>query len=221
MDLSDAPNLCGLFVHGLSIDGASISVFDNAGRQVTVCATNSLAARLDELQFELGVGPSWEAMRTNSRIMVQDASAPGPNLPPLLGAALKDLDIRALFAFPMVLGAVVVGVVSLYRERDVLLTEHELAQAHGLVGRVTTPAVRLALRTAAMDVDSTTTVFAPAVRREVHQATGMILVQLDVSATEAFLRLRARAFSTSRSIQDIAHDVVTRVLDFRDVPNDG
>ncbi len=220
MDLSDAPNLCGLFVESISIDGASISVFDNAGRQVTVCATNPLAARLDELQFELGVGPSWEAMRTNSRVMVQDATTPGPNVPPLFGAALKELDARALFAFPMVLGAVVVGVVSLYRERDVLLTEPELAQAHEIVARVTASAVRLALRAAAMDVDSTTTVFAPAMRREVHQATGMILVQLDVSATEAFLRLRARAFATSRSIQDVAHDVVTRGLDFRDLPTD-
>jgi ANTAR domain/GAF domain len=220
MDLSDAPNLCGLFVDSLSIDGASISVFDNAGRQVTVCATNPLAARLDELQFELGVGPSWEAMHTNSRVLVQDVTEPGPNVPPLFGAALKALDVRALFAFPMVLGAVVVGVVSLHRERAVLLNNHELEHAATLVGSVTASAVRLALRTAAMDADSTTTVFGPAMRREVHQATGMILVQLDVSATEAFLRLRARAFATSRSIQDVAHDVVTHVLDFRDLPND-
>lgn len=46
----------------------------------------------------------------------------------------------------------------------------------------------------------------------------MILVQLDTSATEAFIRLRAHAFATGRSIQDVAHDVVTRVLDFGELP---
>jgi AmiR/NasT family two-component response regulator len=120
----------------------------------------------------------------------------------------------------MMLGVVVVGVVSLYRDRAELLTDSELEQTQALVERVTVSAVRLALRSAAMEAGPSDTVFAPAMRREVHQATGMILVQLDVSATEAFLRLRARAFTTSRSIQDIAHDVVSRVLDFRDLPSD-
>jgi AmiR/NasT family two-component response regulator len=57
-------------------------------------------------------------------------------------------------------------------------------------------------------------------RREVHQATGMLTVQLDVTATEAFLRLRAHSFATGRAIQDVAHDVVARVLDFRDLAGD-
>jgi AmiR/NasT family two-component response regulator len=54
-------------------------------------------------------------------------------------------------------------------------------------------------------------------RREVHQATGMILAQLNVPATEAFFRLRAHAFATGRTVQDVAHDVVTRILDFREL----
>jgi len=46
----------------------------------------------------------------------------------------------------------------------------------------------------------------------------MILVQLDTTATDAFIRLRAHAFASGRTVEDIAHDVVTRVLDFRDLP---
>lgn len=56
--------LCAPFVEQLSVSGAAITVFDNTGRQVTVCATSPLAARLDEVQFELGEGPTWEAFRT-------------------------------------------------------------------------------------------------------------------------------------------------------------
>ena len=51
-------------------------------------------------------------------------------------------------------------------------------------------------------------------RREVHQATGMVLVQLNTTATDAFLRLRSHAFASGRTVQDVAHDVVTRQLDF-------
>jgi hypothetical protein len=41
--------------------------------------------------------------------------------------------------------------------------------------------------------------------------------RLDITATEAFVRVRAHAFATSRSAQDVARDVVARVLDFRDL----
>jgi AmiR/NasT family two-component response regulator len=58
---------------------------------------------------------------------------------------------------------------------------------------------------------------APELRREVHQATGMVLVQLDTNATYAFFRLRAHAYSSGQTLQDVAHQVVTRRLDFRDL----
>jgi predicted PP-loop superfamily ATPase len=125
-----------------------------------------------------------------------------------------------MFAFPMALGAVIVGVVSLYRDRVALLSEFEIEQAATYTREVTPTAVRLALRSAAADIEPGNTRLAPTMRREVHQATGMLTVQLGVNATEAFLRLRAYAFSSGRSIHDVAHDVVERVLDFRDLPSD-
>ena len=45
-------------------------------------------------------------------------------------------------------------------------------------------------------------------RLHVHQATGMVAVQLDVPVAEALLRLRARAFAEGRSVSDLAADVV-------------
>ena len=48
----------------------------------------------------------------------------------------------------------------------------------------------------------------------VHEAAGMIAVQLAVPVPEALLRLRARAFSTGRVISDVAADVVARRLRF-------
>ena len=51
-------------------------------------------------------------------------------------------------------------------------------------------------------------------RAEVHQATGMVSVQLGVSAAEALARMRAYAFVHNRLLIDVARDVVARRLRF-------
>ena len=44
----------------------------------------------------------------------------------------------------------------------------------------------------------------------VHNAAGMVSVQLGVSITEALIRLRAAAFAENRQVRDVAADVVSR-----------
>jgi hypothetical protein len=46
----------------------------------------------------------------------------------------------------------------------------------------------------------------------VHQATGMLLVQLGVDAQTALLRLRAHAYAEGRPLREVAADVVERRL---------
>jgi hypothetical protein len=53
-------------------------------------------------------------------------------------------------------------------------------------------------------------------RAEVHQATGMVLVQLDVTAEVALARMRACAFDEQRLLIDIARHVVAQKLRFTD-----
>ena len=53
---------------------------------------------------------------------------------------------------------------------------------------------------------------------EVHQATGMIIVQLGVTAAVALVRLRAYAYAHDRRLRDVAADVVARRLRFEPDP---
>jgi hypothetical protein len=46
----------------------------------------------------------------------------------------------------------------------------------------------------------------------VHQAAGMVSVQLAIPVEEAMLRLRGHAFGSGRALVDIAQDVVARTL---------
>lgn len=131
-------------------------------------------------------------------------------------AAALGLGVRAYFAFPMLVGAASVGVVGLSSRRAGPLDEDHVASAAGLAQRTAVPALARAIAGAESDVDPRNAPV-PGMRREVHQATGMILAQLDVTPSEAFFRLRAHAFATSTSIEEIARRVVARELDFRDL----
>ena len=51
-------------------------------------------------------------------------------------------------------------------------------------------------------------------RPEIHQATGMVSVQLNASLSDALLRLRAHAFAAGQTIYDTAEEVVSRRLRF-------
>jgi hypothetical protein len=209
--------LCLPFREQLPIRWASVSVFDQAGRQSTICASDHIAARLDEIQLELGEGPQWEALRTGRPVLAHALGDDTVDQWPTFTAAAQEIGANAFFAFPMFLGAITVGVVGLASPKVVPLGMSDLATAIRLTRQVTWRAVDRALRSAT-DEHSSEGASAPAMRREVHQATGMILAQLDISATEAFARLRAHAFATSRSVQEVARAVVRRELDFRDLP---
>lgn len=51
---------------------------------------------------------------------------------------------------------------------------------------------------------------------EVHQATGMVSVQLGVPLDEALVRLRAYAFADGRSLREVSRDVVARRVRLED-----
>jgi hypothetical protein len=205
--------LCSAFVEALPVTGASISVFGRDGRQSTICATDSVASRGETLQFELGEGPHWEALQTSLPVLVPDLSTSAESRWPVFRTAAQDIGMKAVFAFPMRMGAVTIGVVDLYCDVPRRLGAYQVSLATSMAGRSAPAAARQALRSAE-DPLSREHEKAPALRREVHQATGMIQAQLDITATDAFARLRGRAFSTGLSIDEIAREVVARRLNF-------
>jgi hypothetical protein len=207
--------LCSTFLELLPVDGASVSVFDSLGRQSTVCTSGPVIAKIEELQFDLGEGPQWDALRTGTLVLVPHLERARERWPVFAGAALE-VGAAALFAFPMRMGAVTVGVVGLYCALPGDLIEADLSAAVRQSHRITRRAVAQALRSADHDADDEQPA-SPALRREVHQATGMVLVQLDTDATEAFARIRGYAFASGLTVQQVARQVVTRELDFRDL----
>jgi AmiR/NasT family two-component response regulator len=114
------------------------------------------------------------------------------------------------------MGFATVGVVGLYRTTRGALTADSVSTALSLARAVTVPAVREALRRAAENGEPGTTDTNPGLRREVHQATGVLSVRLSVSISEAFARLRAFAISSERSITAVSRDIIDGTIDARD-----
>jgi ANTAR domain len=202
--------LCETAVDRLGVTGVTLTVDTSAGWPETRHATDALGARLAELQVTVGEGPCLDVWREGGPVLVPDLDAPGTQQRwPMFAALAVESGASALFALPMSIGAIRLGVFALHRanagplEPGVLVDCLEFAelamqfQLNAQAGFNGTNGHDLELR-------------AP----QVHQATGMVSVQLSVSMEEAFSRLRARAFADQRSLAELAADVVGRHLRF-------
>jgi hypothetical protein len=208
-------SLCAPFVSVLPVGGAAVSVLAGSSGQSTVCSTSATASRLDELQFDLGEGPCWDALATRRPVFADDFRAGGSEEWPLFGNAVRDdalgEDVGALYAFPLYVGSLDIGAIDLYSLTATTLDTEEIEFATELASITSWQVLRRVLGDSAVDdAEGPATVN----RREVHQATGMILAQLDVTAAEASLLLRAHAFAMGRTVAEVANDVVGRRLNF-------
>jgi hypothetical protein len=196
----------------LAVSGAGVSVVTASGVREIVCSTDAIAEQLETLQFTLGVGPCVDAGRQRSPVLVSDVARPDgvsvARWPALVDAMLAS-GVRALFAFPLGIGAIGLGAMDLYRDEPGPLSSAQLSGALAAADAVTL----CLLRRDGVDEDDGAASLSPRFAI-VHQATGMVQAQLDVPIEQAFLLLRARAFATDRPVVDLARDVVERRLRF-------
>jgi GAF domain-containing protein len=207
--------ICLLCVRMLSISGAGISLVTTAGNRGVVCATDDVSARIEDLQFTLGEGPCVDAAQSGAPVLVPDLDTPGdiaidrwPAFIEGAGAA----GVRAVFAFPLRIGAINVGVLDVYRSAPGPLHYGQLRA--GLLAADAAALALLQIDSARDDLFSDDADARSTYQPQVHQATGIVQVQLGVPTEEAFLMLRARAFALGRPLVDVATDVVARRLRF-------
>lgn len=212
-DLSPAERLCHACVDLLTVDGAALSLMHEPSSRGTVGASGDLSRRLDELQFTFGEGPCFESMRTRSPVLVSDVTDPREQRWPILATALAETGVRAVYALPVSVASSFVGVLDLFRTSPGQLEGSDLIG--GLVAAELAAVPLLDLMSsrdpAATDPDATDEL-AELDRVEVYQATGMIMGQLECSAADALVRLRAHAFAQGLTAREVARLVVGRRL---------
>jgi hypothetical protein len=193
----------------LAVSGCALALVAGAELLGTLADAGRHSSVITDLQFELGEGPCLEACASGSPVLLPDLADGAARWPVFTAAAAARPGVRAEFCFPLGVGATCIGVFDLYRDEPGMLSDEQLADAlvAADIARDAVlylqdppghPGLAALLDMAGMD------------RIVVHQATGMIAVQLDATPADALARLRATAFQSGRSIYDIAQDVVER-----------
>ena len=143
-------------------------------------------------------------------VLQPDLAATAPLRWPAFAGGALGAGVRAVFAFPLRVGAIRVGVLDLYRNRAGPLSTDDLTEALSYADAAT-----LVL----LDAQAGSPVLVPVPvlddRAEVHQATGVVSVQAAVGLAEALVLLRARAFAEQQPLGDLARDVLTGTVSFR------
>lgn len=204
--------LCEVLSRGLPVDAVTMSLLTDTPSRQLLCASNDMAARLEEVQFTVVEGPCIEAAATGERVHVPDLPAAAGRWP-LFVAALRERrpDIGAVHAFPLWFGDYVLGSVDLAcraaggMPADAVdqAVEAADAAAHALL-----PTQRMLLE----DEDYPSWEPSDVVRAhwsDTHQAVGVVAARKQISTADALALMRARAFSTGRTLAEITADILS------------
>jgi hypothetical protein len=200
-----------LCVEVLPVDGAGVSVSDGSNRRTTVSVSDEVAAYIEEIQYTLGEGPCVEAFSAGAPVLVTDLDRDTSTRWPMFSTEMRGRGVGAVFAFPLQIGAIRVGVLDLYRSAPVALNNSALAEALRTADTLALIVVDLL---SPGGVDGGLPWDIESHRIEVYQATGMVMAQLNTSVDDAFVRLRAFAFAHGRRLSEVAADVIDRRLRF-------
>jgi hypothetical protein len=198
-----AADVCTAVVPEVEVTGAWLSAGLDAQAGHLLQVTDEVARQLADLQLTLGEGPLLDASGSSGPVLASElADGEWGTRWPAFGPAASQAGAAAVFAFPLVVGAIRAGVLGLYRDRPGPLSDFQLGDA--LVFADTATLLLLDAQDRPADLAS--------YRAEIDQATGMLTEQLDVNITDAFVRLRAYAYVNDIQLADVARDIVARRL---------
>ncbi|MFZ3599297.1 ANTAR domain-containing protein [Streptomyces sp. BH104] len=193
----------------LGLDGLALLLGPSGNPPELVQSFGEHTTALEDLQRVQGQGPSLDAAEYGLLMLlpkVSDPTAFAPTRWPGLPGAIEEIGVGAVFAFPLCIGVIALGALTGHRARPGPLSPDQLADAFGLAD---TLAQAVIAQAAWMDTPGARLLDEPGLHfAEVHQATGMLSAQLNISCAQALIRLRSHAFSHDHSLLATARDVL-------------
>lgn len=197
---------CRMAPAWIGVSGMAVSLLNGHGPGLVLCTSNGLARMLEDLQSNLGEGPGIGAHLSGEPVLVDDLSR--STRWSQYSVAAVQAGAGAVFAFPLQVGAVKFGAMTLYRGGPGELGHHEFLDAGALCEIVTSLVLAREgngdgwSEAELKDFDAGWLV--------IHQATGMVSAHLGVRIDAALARLRAHAYSSGQSLAELSADIVAR-----------
>ncbi|SDE31197.1 ANTAR domain-containing protein [Auraticoccus monumenti] len=207
-----ALRLCRLTTVTAGADGGALSLATGTTEHHPLGATDETADRLDDLQEVLRAGPGPRAFLTgvSSTLSTRHPPAEWAEAASVITDTVGPCYIDAV---PMRSRGRSTGAFTCYRRepRAPATAPESLQLLVDAVGAVLVSPESLQTL-AASDTW--------AQRSRLHQATGMVLAQLGLSADDAYALLRAHSFAADQTMDDTATQVLERALDFTRIDPD-
>jgi hypothetical protein len=173
----------------------------------TVAATDELARRGDELQYELDEGPCLDTVRQQHTVISQDLTVDrrwlrwGPRVSAELG-------VNAMMSLLLYTDRDAFGALNLYADRPDVWDNHAIALGHALADQLATALAD------AREIEGRP--LAMASRNLIGQAQGILMERYGLDADRAFDYLRRISQDHNRKLLTVAGEIV----DTRQLPSD-
>jgi hypothetical protein len=205
--------LCEVCAEVVGLTGAGIMLMSGDVPRGSMCSTDAVSALIEDLQYALGEGPCVDAYNLDVPVAEPDLAAPAVARWLAFSGPALDAGVRAVFGFPLRVGSVRLGALNLYADRAWPLSAEQHADALAMAD-VAAQAVLVLQAHAPPGQLAVELETGADFQYTVHQAAGMVAVQLDTSVAQALIRLRGHAFGNDRPLGDVARDVLARRLRF-------
>jgi GAF domain-containing protein/ANTAR domain-containing protein len=199
--------ICRAATASLDIRGAVVHVMTGTGAGAVVAGSDETVQRVAELAFSAGEGPCLDAFGQSRPVLVADLLGEGQHRWPGYVTAMREEEIRASFSFPLHIGAVRLGVLDLYGERAGALVPEQLSLALVFAELATERLLGPAPDRTSGSLEGRL-LGAMERRAEIHQAQGMVMVDLAVDLAAALALMRAHAFSRGQPLIEVAHEIL-------------
>lgn len=209
-------SLCRAMTEDLALLGTVVTLMPSVESHAISAASSAASRQAEEAQFGVGEGPTRDAFTARRPVLIADLKTVGGRRWPGWVPAAAAAGVRAVYAFPLQVGASIFGVLTAYvdsgppleaRRLEVALVFADAATELLLDGSMLADGQALEpLLDATLGANG-----------YIYQAQGKVMVELGVSLPEALARMRAHAWATGQDLTELAQEILAgRTMPTRD-----
>jgi len=199
-----------------AVDEVSFTLINEVDKTHAAAFSGSLAATLDEWQYEPGFGPCLSAAQKGSVVRIDDTTTPTSH--PDFAATARRRGVRSALGMSLPMPTGVVGAMGLYRTSGAGPISNEAEAVAASFATIAGAILANASLVDGLQRRATQLETAMLKREVIEQAKGIVMQLGRCEAEEAFRLIARQSQRTNRKLRDVATDIVAGAV--RGVPAD-